>query len=212
MTCNDSLSNIHNTVQTNRAETVIRILNTCEEMLVDRGYVVTYRIHDPDLVGKRINPVIIGHRAEDTEDNTKASSILVFVVGEEDKVGVKTLRNILSLGGEGKDESDICSTTSYIIVSKDGPTPFTRKEANSRIQFFKAKELCFNVTKHALVPKHEVVTSLPPGVDVKELPKILDTDPVVQHYNWPPGTVLMVMRKFGTDQPIPYYRVVCLSN
>ena len=116
----------------------------------------------------------------------------------EDKVGVKFVRTVLE-----------AASGDVIIISLDGPTPFTKKECDGkRIQFFLIKELCENITHHSLVPKHERVESLPPDILKEHLPLILETDPIVQYHNWPIGTVVRVLRSFGGHEPIPYLRVV----
>lgn len=114
----------------------------------------------------------------------------------EDRVGVKYARAVLDAGAE-----------QAVVVSIDGPTPFTRKECE-RIQFFTARDLCVNVTKHHLVPKHERVTGPPAGIDAAHLPRLLDTDRVVQYYGWKVGSVVRIHRVFGGHEPITYYRVV----
>ena len=48
----------------------------------------------------------------------------------------------------------------------------------------------------------------PAGVTREQLPRILDTDPVVRYHAWPCGAVVRVWRVFGGHEPIPYFRVV----
>ena len=113
----------------------------------------------------------------------------------EDKVGVKFARQIIEAGKPA------------IVVSPEGATPFTKRECEGKpLQFLLARDVCVNVTQHHLVPKHEVVPAdtAPKG----QLPKILTTDPVVQWYDWPVGTVVRVWRCFGGHEPVPYFRVV----
>ena len=68
-----------------------------------------------------------------------------------------------------------------------------------------------NVTRHALVPKHDKVDAPPPSTSVEALPKILTTDRVVQYYAWPVGTVVRVWRCYGGHEPVPYFRVVAAA-
>jgi DNA-directed RNA polymerase subunit H (RpoH/RPB5) len=122
----------------------------------------------------------------------------VYVHGEE-RVGVKYARAVLERAGGAR----------AVVVSLEGPTPFTRKECEGRpIEFFRAAELCANVTRHALVPRHERVDAPPAGVAREQLPRIHDTDPVVRYHAWPCGAVVRVWRVFGGHEPIPYFRVV----
>ena len=42
--------------------------------------------------------------------------------------------------------------------------------------------------------------------------RILDTDAVVQYHDWKVGTIVRVMRRFGGQEPIPYFRVVVAAG
>jgi len=96
-----------------------------------------------------------------------------------------------------------------IVISIAGPTPFTRKEfERSNVQFFLARDMCYNPTRHSLVPRHEVTSSLPDGVSKDELPRMLLSERIVQYYNWPVGTIVHVHRVFGGHEPVSYFRVV----
>ena len=166
-------------------EILRRIVKTSKEMLADRGYTGMKRA--PDVV----EAVVAG------EPVLTADGVAVYIHGEE-KVGVKFARAVLDSG-----------LPRCVVVSLEGPTPFTRKEfENSALQFLLAKQMCVNVTHHALVPKHERTTEPPRGVAIASLPLLLTTDPVVQYYDWPEGTVVKIHRAFSGHEPVPYYRVV----
>jgi len=169
------------------------ILKTCKELLHDRGFegLVEYGLEE-DNGGTGL--VLSG-------ENAQGGKLRVHMC-MEDRVGVKFARAVL----ESSNTEGNCSS---IIISIDGPTPFTRKECNT-VQFFTAIELCKNLTHHCLVPRHQTVTAseLPNGIRVGSLPRILDTDRVVQYYNWPCGTIVKIKRVFGGYEPIDYFRVV----
>ena len=74
------------------------------------------------------------------------------------------------------------------------------------MQFFCARDLAVNVTRHALVPRHERVARAPAAAE--HLPRILESDRVVQYYGWGAGTIVRVWRCFGGHEPTPYFRVV----
>ena len=169
------------------------IMRTCEEMLQDRGCEVIRRVDDvlakaSDPVPK---PVLRGLAADGS------GGYAVFLCADGDRVGVRYARAVLE-----KNEEE---SLKPIIVSVMGPTFFTRKECDG-IQFFTARELCFNVTKHALVPCHRAVAN--PGVDAALLPKLSITDPVVRYHDWPQGTIVHIRRVFGGHEPSTYFRVV----
>lgn len=180
---------VHKTVHGNGESNITKIMNTCDEMLVDRGCSDVCRNDSSVQRILNVEPVLVG-RDPDTH---------VYICDEE-KVGVKYARAVLEKSKEAKN---------IIIVSLDGPTPFTRKE-NSVIQFMLATSLSYNVTRHSLVPQHEVVATT--TIEKHQFPKILDTDPVVQYYNWPIGTVVRVWRCYGGHEVIPFYRCVSESS
>ncbi|HJW96939.1 MAG TPA: DNA-directed RNA polymerase subunit H [archaeon] len=72
-----------------------------------------------------------------------------------------------------------------------------------------------DILKHELVPKHEVLA----GAEKKELlekldaaernlPKILDSDPVIKKIGAKPGDVIRITRKSQTSGESVYYRIV----
>jgi DNA-directed RNA polymerase subunit H (RpoH/RPB5) len=123
----------------------------------------------------------------------------------EDRVGVKQLRNWI--------ESSMADA--IIVVSLDGPTAFTRKEAEQnyqQVQFFTFKEMCVNITKHAMVPKHEKMDPSKLPFDVSEskneLPILYTTDKIAQYYAYDVGDVVRITRTVGCQEPLFFYRVV----
>ena len=73
----------------------------------------------------------------------------------------------------------------------------------------------FDVTKHVLVPQHKKVSEKDRAVLVKqysetlrELPKILITDPAIQHLEIKEGDVIRVERKSMTAGTTVFYRRV----
>lgn len=187
-----SLGRLHGTTFGDGERILQRIVSTCEAMLRDRGCVSMEATKDVIAAVDNGTCVLKGTR----EDGR--ATIVYF--SADDKVGVKFARTIAKNASQ-EDE--------LVIVSTDGPTPFTRKECDGQnIQFIHAKDVYVNKTKHKLVPLHESVASAPMGMTVAELPKIVDTDPIVQYYNWPIGTIVRIHRVFGGE----YYRVVVAAN
>ena len=171
-------ASVHRSVHGDEHDVLGGILNTCEEMLVDRGCTNIVRSAPGTL-----SPAIVSDQTD------------VHIT--EEKVGVKFARQILETGKPS------------VVVSPEGATPFTKRECEGKpIQFLFARDVCVNVTKHHLVPKHEVVHDVPGD----NLPKLLSTDPVVQWYDWPVGTVVRVWRCFGGHEPLPYFRVVVAAG
>ena len=71
------------------------------------------------------------------------------------------------------------------------------------------------VTMHHMVPKHEVMTQDERkellemlNVEKEQLPRILETDPVVKEIGSKKGDVLRILRKSDTGGESVYYRLV----
>jgi len=75
------------------------------------------------------------------------------------------------------------------------------------------KEL--DVTKHVLVPKHEIISESEKeellkryGITLRQLPRIFMNDPAIKHLNPKIGDVVRIRRKSATAGETEYYRVV----
>lgn len=73
----------------------------------------------------------------------------------------------------------------------------------------------FDITKHSVVPKHELLDEKQRdealkrfGITLRQLPRILDTDPMVKVLEGKPGDVIRITRKSDTAGESTYYRVV----
>ena len=90
-----------------------------------------------------------------------------------------------------------------IVVARERPNAATLRslaDAGKEVQFFDVRELQYNVTRHALVPRHE---PLPEG-EVEQLlqrlqlrsryllPRIESTDPVARYLGLRPGNVVRI--------------------
>lgn len=99
----------------------------------------------------------------------------------------------------------------YIVVYKKLTTnnmktihDFEKKlEKPVNMQLFEIRELLFNLTKHVLVPKHEVIDNeeeienLVKHHNIKNrhhFPLILKTDPVAKYYGIKPGSLVKITR------------------
>ena len=102
-----------------------------------------------------------------------------------------------------------------IIVYKDSATPVAKKiieESNDiLIELFQEEELSYNITKHYLVPKHELIYEKG-SKGAKEFkdkysdkfPIILKSDPISRFYGYKKGDIIKVTRKSGNIM----YRIV----
>jgi DNA-directed RNA polymerase subunit H len=72
-----------------------------------------------------------------------------------------------------------------------------------------------DITKHELVPKHnllnvkekeEVLKKF--GITLRQLPRILNTDPAIKLLNGQPGDIIKIIRKSPTAGESVFYRVI----
>lgn len=92
-----------------------------------------------------------------------------------------------------------------VIIYKDTVTPIAKKVVEESkeilIELFNAEEMQYNITKHQLVPKHELMYKKD-SIEAKEFKKnkypiISKSDPVSRFYGYNIGDVIMVTRKNG---------------
>jgi DNA-directed RNA polymerase subunit H len=75
--------------------------------------------------------------------------------------------------------------------------------------------LGFDVSKHELVPKHEILSEEEKekllkkyGITIRDLPRIFLSDPAIKDLNPKIGDVVKITRKSKTAGESVYYRVV----
>lgn len=207
MNMDDILNKIGKLNQTANADHSVvleRVLKTATEMLKDRGFAITNDCRTMGDVIYKIQenePIFTGENA-----NSRYSTATVYFYNEE-RIGVKQLR----LWNEKHDGL-------LIIVSLEGPTAFTKREAEQsykNIQFFTFKDLCVNITHHKLVPKHERLNEEEKKKlnfnenTQNEWPKMYTSDVVCQYYNYDIGDIIRITRTIGYPEPVYFYRLVC---
>jgi DNA-directed RNA polymerase subunit H (RpoH/RPB5) len=187
---------------------VSRIYRNIVTMLECRGYanVISKCNTVPDIFDhmKRNESVVIGQGCEFKDD----VHIFFYL---ENKIGIKHLRAILE---------DADANAIICILSVDGPTTFTKKDARDHmriIQFPTFKQLFNDLSSHHMIPSHRLLSNTEKdNMKIKyniqndaQLPFLLQKDPVAVFYDLRKGDVVEIKRKgFGGQEGTLYYRVV----
>lgn len=104
----------------------------------------------------------------------------------------------------------------YILVCKNDSTQLYNKvEIKYKLQIFNINELQFNISKHKLVPKHEIIddNSIKDIISyynlksITQLPVILKSDPMAKYLNLKLGEVVKITRVNQTSGETISWRV-----
>lgn len=105
----------------------------------------------------------------------------------------------------------------YILVLQSELTQSNMKQINGSLKFevHLLKKLQFNITKHILVPKHEIIRDPKVKEEIKQMymlkstsqiPIILKTDPVAKYYGIKSGDLVKITRPSETAGEYIMYR------
>jgi DNA-directed RNA polymerases I, II, and III subunit RPABC1 len=201
------------------AAKLFRVYRTVSNMLASRGYMVP-----PEML--QMTPAMFKAKFG-TDPSREALTILVekaddennqlFVFFTEDaKVGVRPIKVITDrMRAEG--------VTNAIMILRVDITPFAKSALSEmsdsfRIEHFKEAELLVDITKHQLVPIHQVLTQTEKSELLKryrlketQLPRIQPNDPVARYYGMRRGQVVKIIRPSETAGRYVTYRV-CLGG
>lgn len=180
-----------------------RVYQTVIEMLKDRKY--NCSSYQDKLTIEDIRKLYIENNLEIIVHHSIHNHSLM-VLFQNDKFGVNDVKELINYLKQ-KEIKHI------ILIVKDKLTSFGLKylkNSNIKYEIFIRKSLMFNITKHKLVPKHQLLTNeeknkLIESLQCKlvQLPKILKTDSISKYFNATPGQVFKIYRKNEI-----YYRVV----
>ena len=200
---------------TGEASHLFRIRRTLLKMLKKRSYVVdaSQLAMTPrgfvDQFGdqpKRNDLTILAEHETDAEDQ-----LFVFLP-DDDKVGVKTIKQYCEMMKEA-------SVSHAILVVKQGVTPFAKTALQEMastylIEHFRDAELLVDVTEHRLVPAHALLSPEDRQalldrykLRAEQLPRIQRTDPVARYYGLKVGDVVKIVRPSETAGRYVTYRV-----
>jgi DNA-directed RNA polymerase subunit H (RpoH/RPB5) len=154
---------------------------TCIEMFEQRGYKILEKDDERILAEK--------------QDGTQ---VCAFLTTLNNKFNVDKIQECISV----MKQMDVFHA---IIVYRDTVTPIAKKVVEESteilIELFNEEELQYNITKHYLVPKHELKYKKD-SKEAKEFrknkyPIISKKDPVARFYGYNVGDIVMITRKNG---------------
>ena len=189
-----------------------RILKTMTEMLCDRGYTqIEYKAQSEHEVNRCIMAKRCVLSARHKSQSAKVCQVIFL---RDNKLGVNHVREF--------EEVHNCSKThmSFIIVASAKATHPAIKYMSDRswISDFVANQVLHNVTRHCLVPKHELLPLEEHealfrrfGIEDKPkmLPEMLHTDPIAKYHNFDVGDIVKVYARNGyTEMQLLYVRVI----
>jgi DNA-directed RNA polymerase subunit H (RpoH/RPB5) len=129
--------------------------------------------------------------------STSGTPVCIFGVFNEPKLNVHSVKECLLICEEFQ-------CVHCIIVYLDVVTPVVKKlvaNMNVRIELFRKKELGYNITKHAFVPKHKLATVEERKALTKyitNIPQIKSTDAVVRFMGFKVGDIVHISRHDGS--------------
>ena len=143
------------------------------------------------------------------EVNIFDNVMIVYI--NSDKLGVQHVKVVEKYIEEYK-------KTTNILIYKTTVTSFAKNAITDlpcEVELFSLDELCFNITKHYLVPEHILLSSEEKKrilnkymVSENKMPMLNRTDPVCRYFNAKPGTMFKIVRKSFTTVASMYYRIV----
>lgn len=197
------------------AARLFRVYRTISNMLDKRGYMVPRDLREitpasfKEKFGEhpsRETLTILVEKADDEQNQ-----LFVFFP-EDEKVGVKPIKVYTDrMRAEG--------VSNAIMVLRVDITPFAKQAVQEmsdsfRIEHFKEAELLVDITKHQLVPEHQVLTANEKSELLKryrlkdsQLPRIQPNDPIARYYGMKRGQVVKIIRPSETAGRYVTYRI-----
>jgi DNA-directed RNA polymerases I, II, and III subunit RPABC1 len=197
------------------AARLFRVFRTITNMLSKRGYMTTKEMREmtPALFKARYGEfpsreslTLLVEKADD-----ETNQLFVFFP-EDEKVGVKPIKVYT-------DRMRAENVANAIMVLRVDITPFAKQAVQEmsdsfRIEHFKEAELLVDITNHALVPEHQVLTPNEKSELLKryrlketQLPRIQPNDPVARYYGMKRGMVVKIIRPSETAGRYVTYRI-----
>lgn len=192
-----------------------KVYRTVHEMVGDRGYLVSTAELNMGLdefkdqycrsgaVDRQALVFLVQHSTQDEQ-------LLVFFA-EDETVGIKPIRRICErMIAQG--------IMKGILIYQKNLTPSAQKvvqemQPKYMLELFQEQELLVNITRHVLVPEHQVLVpeakkTLLTRYRLKEtqLPRIQQSDPIARYYGLARGQVVKIIRPSETAGKYVTYR------
>ena len=192
----------------------LKAFQTVLQMAQDRGYIVPSELFNETLDTFRTR--YHNKNCDIVLKKKQPSRILYVKFIYSRKVKPNTIREL----AENIQTEHLGKHSELIFVLKQKPNNSIlkiKKEPQFQMcEFFWLDILQFNITKHKLVPQHQkispkelkIIMSKYKLSHVNQLPRILQTDPIVQYYNFKRGDVIKITRPSPTAFRYVYYRTV----
>jgi DNA-directed RNA polymerase I, II, and III subunit RPABC1 len=177
------------------------------DMLNDRKYDISSYKHNNKIKKFTDEELIEMYESENFNLNLKNKNDKVLVFFFFEKVGINEIKSLFEFITNE-------NVNHIILISENILTTYAKKELNTlftniKVEFFLNKNLIYNVTKHVLVPKHELLTENEKEQFLlkfgKKVPHIKINDKICRYYN---GQVDDVFRIYRENEI--YYRLVVL--
>jgi DNA-directed RNA polymerase I, II, and III subunit RPABC1 len=185
--------------------------NTCS-LLYERGY---EKIEIPDFeTFKNISRAQLTINTKSRENYKIRLDPINVYFSTDEKMGIKQLSVFIK-------DIEKCAIKNAIIVVNE-ITPFVNTEIvnisktkSINVEIFTESELIMDITKHELVPKHELLTNDEKNklfsdfkINETQLPKMLTSDPVSRYYGLKDGNVVRITRPSETGGTYITYKLV----
>ncbi|KAL5485906.1 RPB5 [Sanghuangporus weigelae] len=195
-----------------------RVNRTIHELVRDRGFQVSDEEIEMDLASfKQTYANSVGSVDRNmlnffTNHRVNIQDHIFVFFSDEKSVGVKTMRKLLQILEEK-------TINKAIIIFPGNMTPSARKvivamSHQYRLEEFSESDLLVNITRHILVPSHEVLTQEEKKILLEkyrlketQLPRIQLADPVARYYGLRRGQVVKITRPSETAGRYVSYRI-----
>jgi DNA-directed RNA polymerase I, II, and III subunit RPABC1 len=191
---------------------VIRSFCTLKEMMDDRG--LDHQLHS--IANETITAELQKKQTNATDDPFITFTVtddftIVYVLPSSNK---STPKNIMDYLKDKLKKNNILLVTNEKMNTNSMKTLVKHNDSNIDIQVYSLKELQFNPYKHALVPKHRVLTPAEEEqvmTDLKlrsrsQLPIILRDDAIARYLNIKSGSIVHITRVCPTSAEHNVYR------